>query len=343
MNTKKLFLFSGMIWAGIIAAHIIVCMLSLHWSFVFAAIDSLIHNSIVFLSVFGLFWLNKYFHETLKEKKWMVVALVFAFLISVSFWYIVRAIAFNQLILPISTVDHEFLIKAEIPRLIIATLEIMIGGGFLFLLNQIDEIKSLTERETALKETLKQTQLNALKWQINPHFLFNSLNSISSLTITSPSKAHEMVLKLGELLRHSLKADIAGLVSVKEELHLLSLYTDIEKIRFGDRLQMNIKSDEEIENMKMPSMLLQPLIENAVKHGVNSREDGATINLTFSVIENMLNISITNPYDKSGRKSGSRTGLSNIADRMTLVYGTRNLMQVRDTGQEFLVELKIPN
>lgn len=343
MNTRKLLLFSGLIWAGIMAAHIIVIILSLHWPLSFAVLDALIHNGILFLAVFGLYWLNKYFRETIQKKKWIVLALVFAFFMSVSFWYILRIIAFDQVLLPLATVDHGFLVKAEIPRLIIASLEIMIGGGFLFLLNQIDEIRDLTQRETSLKETLRQTQLNALKWQINPHFLFNSLNSISSLTITSPAKAHDMVLKLGELLRYSLKADISGLVTVKEELHLLSLYTDIEKIRFGDRLRFDIYSDEGVENMKMPSMLLQPLIENAVKHGVNSREEGATIELYFTVKDNLLNIRIANPYDKSGRKTGSRTGLSNISDRMTLVYGTRNLMQVRDLGQEFVVELKIPN
>lgn len=199
------------------------------------------------------------------------------------------------------------------------------------------------EQESKLKTLLKEVELSALKNQINPHFLFNSLNSISSLTITSPEKAQEMIIKLSEYLRYSLSNEKEQLTSFDRELGNIKLYLEIEKIRFGNRLNVEFNVDKESLKWIVPSMILQPIIENSIKHGVYRSVDTVTININGTVKENYLNLTISNDVDNETKKiSGEGIGLKNTNERLFLIYKRRDLLWIERRENTFIVLIKIP-
>ncbi len=197
--------------------------------------------------------------------------------------------------------------------------------------------------EGNLKSLIKEAELHALKSQINPHFLFNSLNSISSLTMTDPAKAQEMVINLSALMRYSLKHDQIDKVPFSEELKNNKLYLQIEKVRFGNKLNAVFEIDEKCLNAKIPNMILQPLYENAIKYGVYEATEPVNI-LTRSFYANgILEITISNNYDpKAISKKGEGIGLRNIRDRLRIIFDNPMLMKVQDDNKEFKVTIAIP-
>src|SRR5690554_6627966 len=168
---------------------------------------------------------------------------------------------------------------------------------FFYAINYYQGFKEKLRNEGRLKALVKEAELHALKSQINPHFLFNSLNSISSLTMTDPAKAQEMVINLSSLMRYSLKHDQIDKVPFSEELNNNRLYLQIEKVRFGKKLNPVFEIDENCLDALIPNMILQPLYENAIKYGVYEATEPVAI-ITKSVFNNdVLEITITNNYD----------------------------------------------
>ncbi|MCU0409217.1 MAG: sensor histidine kinase, partial [Bacteroidales bacterium] len=146
-----------------------------------------------------------------------------------------------------------------------------------YLFVSLTNLSEKNAREARLETLVKETELKMLRSQINPHFLFNSLNSVSSLTITDPDRARDMVIKLSDFMRYALSKKDEQLVSLRSELENLRLYLDIEKVRFGNRLELEESIGENCLDIKMPVMLLQPLYENAVKHGVYESTESVMI------------------------------------------------------------------
>jgi two-component system, LytTR family, sensor kinase len=214
---------------------------------------------------------------------------------------------------------------------------------FFYAVNYYHGFKEKLRNEGKLKSLVKEAELHALKSQINPHFLFNSLNSISSLTMTDPARAQEMVINLSALMRYSLKHDQIDKVPFSEELNNNKLYLQIEKVRFGNKLNPVFEIDENCLNALIPNMILQPLYENAIKYGVYEATEPVDI-VTRSVCNNdVLEITITNNYDPdSMSKRGEGIGLRNIRDRLDIIYGNPMLMKVEDNKKEFKVSLAIP-
>lgn len=207
-------------------------------------------------------------------------------------------------------------------------------------------LKNLSEKnlkESKLESIVKDTELQMLRSQINPHFLFNSLNSISSLTITNPEKAREMVIKLSEFMRYSLSKKIEQTLPLKKELENLHLYLDIEKVRFGQRLVTEDEIEEECLSVNIPNMLLQPLYENAIKHGVYESTENVRVVTKASIIDDHMAITISNDFDPEFiPMSGTGTGLVNVKRRMELSYGKKGYIQTRKEGNIFSVILYIP-
>ena len=218
---------------------------------------------------------------------------------------------------------------------------IMVSVFYLLINNQ-----NLAERkihEEALQNLLYQSELNALRAQIKPHFLFNALNSISSLTITNPPKAQEMVINLSDFMRYSLSFTGDGFSTFKQELNHVKLYLEIEKVRFGDRLMVEENIDESLLDWALPPMILQPLMENAVKHGMYDISEKSLIRMEAELIGDRLQISISNSYDPAAAsRKGTGTGLQNVMKRFTMIYGIRNLVQIDKNEQIFKVQLSIP-
>lgn len=212
-----------------------------------------------------------------------------------------------------------------------------------YLLINFRELKEKSRRENELTGLLKEAELNMLRSQIRPHFLFNSLNSISSLTMTNPEKAQEMVIKLSEFMRYSLNFPDTMMSSMEKELYHAELYLDIEKVRFGERLQFNKKIKPEAMPWKVPVMILQPLLENSVKYGVYESAVATSILLEAEPKSDVLEIKIGNTYDPEAKvKKGTGTGLRNIRERLRNLYGTDALMKVERQKDYFEVTLRIP-
>ena len=189
----------------------------------------------------------------------------------------------------------------------------------------------------------RDAELKALKSQINPHFLFNSLNSISALTSIDPGRARDMCVLLGDFLRLTLGLGEKSAVRFSEELDLLQKYMAIEKVRFGARLKMQENIQEESKACLLPPLLLQPLVENAVKHGIAGLPEGGEIRLSVERQNGRLAILVENSWDPEAppRRSGGH-GLKNVQRRLEALYGKEATLQVNAEGEMFRVVLSIP-
>ncbi|HUX96102.1 MAG TPA: histidine kinase [Bacteroidales bacterium] len=198
-------------------------------------------------------------------------------------------------------------------------------------------------KEARLISLVKETELKMLRSQINPHFLFNSLNSISSLTVTDPEKARIMVVKLSDFMRYALSSKDEQPVTLRSELDNLRLYLDIEKVRFGNKLKTLEFIDDSCLGVKVPVMLLQPLYENAIKHGVYESTESVQITTNAQLTEGYLKIVITNNYDQHQIPAkGTGTGLYNVSRRLELTYGKRSSISNSKENGFYTVRLLIP-
>jgi LytS/YehU family sensor histidine kinase len=198
-------------------------------------------------------------------------------------------------------------------------------------------------KEVELKALVKESELNSLKSQINPHFLFNSLNSISSLTMIEPAKAQEMIIKLSEFLRYTTSHKEERLTSLDEEIGNINRYLDIEKIRFGKRLLVKQTIDDSCRNLKLPGLILQPLLENALKYGVYESTEESIIEMICTCNSSSLSIVIRNQWDpefQSGKGEG--IGLKNIRSRLRILYNRDDLFIIRKDHHIFEVNIVFP-
>ena len=212
-----------------------------------------------------------------------------------------------------------------------------------YLFVSLSNLSEKKAKEAKLESLVRETELKMLRSQINPHFLFNSLNSISSLTITDPEKARDMVVKLSEFMRYALSRKDEQPVTLQNELENLRLYLDIEKVRFGEKLTTEETIEPDCLDFKIPVMLLQPLYENAVKHGVYESTESVRIRTQAKITEGYIQISISNNYDPApSLKRGTGTGLLNVTRRLELFYGNKASIKTLKENGIYTVNLYIP-
>ncbi|MEO6819505.1 MAG: histidine kinase [Ginsengibacter sp.] len=205
------------------------------------------------------------------------------------------------------------------------------------------------EKETAIRRTemeklAKDAELVKLRQQLQPHFLFNSLNSIGALVKSNPDKARQMLHQLSDFLRGTMRKDDHQFTSIKDELEQLNLYLEIEKVRFGYRLQTNIDCPPELFTIKIPAFILQPIVENAIKFGLYDTLDDVLIDVDFKINDQLLRIQIKNPYDETTFESlkGTGFGLSSIKKQLYLLYGRTNLLKTERLNNIFISTIYIP-
>jgi len=207
-------------------------------------------------------------------------------------------------------------------------------------------MESSKEAETREQEALtlaRESELKALKAQINPHFLFNSLNSISALATVDGKRARDMCIKLSDFLRTTLKLGEKQRITLADELALARAYLEVEQVRFGARLRVEIDADADCNQCVVPSLLLQPLVENAVKHGIAGLVDGGTIRLEAHCSDGMLRLKICNEFDaESPAASRHGLGLRNVRDRLRALYENRARVDTTATNDHFVVEVELP-
>jgi two-component sensor histidine kinase len=210
-----------------------------------------------------------------------------------------------------------------------------------FYLREQQEIES---RKVNTEKLAREAELASLRQQLQPHFLFNSLNSISALIVIKPEEARRMIQQLSDFLRGTIKKDDQQQVTLEEEIRHLQLYLEIEKVRFGHRLKTEIDLREETKKMMLPTLLLQPLVENAIKFGLYDTIGEITIKIEARSDDSYLHIRIENPFDPetSQPKTGTGFGLNSIQRRLYLLYGRSDLLSTRQDDTFYITELKIP-
>ena len=208
---------------------------------------------------------------------------------------------------------------------------------------ELEAARDAIRREHVARVLAREAELKALKAQINPHFLFNCLNSISALTSIDPVQAREMCIRLSDFLRNTLRLGEKTTIAFGDEIALVRTYLDVEQVRFGSRLRVEQAIEPACEKCVVPPLLLQPLVENAVKHGVASLVDGGFIRIRADCAENLLRIAVENDFDPenpSPKRSG--LGLANVRSRIETRHGDRGSMNITVAGTLHRVELALP-
>ena len=206
------------------------------------------------------------------------------------------------------------------------------------------EQKENEKRERDAEKLAKEAELFKLRQQLQPHFLFNSLNSINALIGMKPVEARKMVQQLSDFLRGTMRKEENQLISFSEELEYLKLYLEIEKVRFGYRLKTEMDTAEESLRWKIPSLLLQPLVENAIKFGLYGTTGEVTISLRARVIDKYLVIAVMNPYDADMQMpTGTGFGVNSVKRRLYLLFARSDLVEINKEKNYFVVVIKIPD
>ncbi|MCU0442864.1 MAG: histidine kinase [Bacteroidia bacterium] len=199
-------------------------------------------------------------------------------------------------------------------------------------------------RKDAAEQLAKETELIKLRQQLQPHFLFNSLNSISALAGSKPEQARKMIQQLSDFLRGTLRKEEQQLTTLRDELHHLQLYLDIEKVRFGHRLETAIQCGAELEALELPPLILQPIVENAIKFGLYDTTDAVLIELTAQLAQKELIVQVKNPFDAvtAAPRKGTGFGLNAVSRRLYLLYGRTDLLKTHTEGNLFITTIHIP-
>lgn len=228
-------------------------------------------------------------------------------------------------------------------RFVFALMVIFFITLMLWIQNQLTEQTEMEKRKLESEQLMKEAELARLRQQLHPHFLFNSLNSINALIGRQPEAARKMTQQLSDFLRGTLKKEDHP-VQLKEELEHLCLYLEIEKVRFGSRLEVAFSTSPESLEQTLPALLLQPLVENAIKFGLYDLTEEVSITLTSTLRPDFLVIEIRNPFDPSAGSAtnGVGFGLQSIRRRLQLLYARQDLLTTEKQGNLFITTLKIP-
>ncbi|MEJ2595505.1 MAG: histidine kinase [bacterium] len=330
------------VWLVIFAAHTFIIYYFYDIPVALSLADSAVFNILFAVIGFNLWYVIRFnLRETPTALDLVINHLIVAIVI-IAIWMTLAYFSLLYLYEE-NTVYIQFLNESLPWRAVTGVFYYLLFILFYYMILYYEDLQDKLKIESELQTLVKEAELNALKSQINPHFLFNSLNSISSLTITDPDKAQEMVIKLSDFLRYSLSHDKNEKASLKQEFENLQRYLDIEKIRFGKRLNFVEKIPENCINFEIPNMILQPLIENSIKHGVYNSTEEVLVELSCRVENGYVIIEITNDYDPDAiKKVGQGIGLSNIRKRLQLIYQRQDLLETIADKMVFRAILRIP-
>jgi two-component system, LytTR family, sensor kinase len=208
-----------------------------------------------------------------------------------------------------------------------------------------EEEQENRQRKNDVERMSKEAELFKLRQQLQPHFLFNSLNSISALIGSNPVQARSMIHQLSDFLRTTLRKDEEQWIKMEEELESLELYLDIEKVRFGHRLSTSIYKDENSLQMLIPPMLLQPVVENAIKFGLYDTTEAVTINISVLAENGTLKVTVQNPFDPetANPRHGTGFGLNSVKRRLYLLFARSDLVETSATDRVFTTTINIPS
>ncbi|WP_242689224.1 sensor histidine kinase [Pedobacter sp. SYSU D00535] len=326
---------SWLIWIGLHAATLYWLGFSLEES----ALDAAASNVLFVLSSLIVSNTLRYYQPGRGKYFYIVVWCILLAALSVFLYRLLVINYFSANAVYLNIVEKTLVVRFCIGFLLIS------GMGLLSVLWYTQQDYKENQRRKADAERLaREAELYNLRQQLQPHFLFNSLNSISALIGRRPEEARTMIYQLSDFLRGTLRKEENEFVSLEEELRHLQLYLDIERVRFGHRLKTEISKEESCDALILPAMLLQPIVENAIKFGLYDTTGEVIITVTAACVQNYLVLTIKNPYDPhtARPKSGTGFGLSGIKRRLYLLFARTDLIETTGENNTFTTTVKIP-
>ncbi len=323
-------------WAILVVAHFYILCVYTPFSWYWLLLDAFVFHTTFALIVIPYWYPIRFIRI---ENPYFLLQLLINTFIFLSIWFIVYYVFMSLAFMP---VDCFSFIKSSFDfRLIIGVIFIAFFNLLYITLSYYDNYKNNLDTIDLMQTTDKEQQLIVLKSQLQPHFLFNSLNAIQALIQYDAQKSQEMIVLLSAYLRKTLDKSEKGLVSLKDELEHTNNYLDIEKIRFGSRLQTAWDIDENAKLALLPDMLLQPLFENAIKHGLSTVIGDFKISISCKIENQQLLIYISNPKENATSYIDG-VGLQNLKRRLAIYYGKKDLVLIKSELQVFEIQLKIP-
>ena len=341
-NYLSRILYAG-IWSVIVVVQTISVYLFSDLCFGYALVDSAVFNFLFAVCIIPLWypvrfnqWERRTWHFNLTAHFSLACIVIFAW-ISVGYGLCYLTGRWNEMYLHFLNISIYW--KA-VEGLLFYAVTVLVYYLYVY----IEQLNEKATNELRLNKLLKDGELNLLKSQINPHFLFNSMNSVNSLITRNHEQAQKMLVALSDYMRYAVMSTKHEYSNVAGEMENIARYLSIEQFRFGDKLLYEPEIDPACHHVEIPSMLLQPLFENAIKHGVYESFETVRIVTKITKDRQYLNIEINNDFDEEGvsQKKGSGTGLQNIRERLQLLYGTSATMQAKAENGVFKVILKIP-
>lgn len=323
------------VWTSI--QTILLCYYNL--SFVISITDSMLSNFLLLLSVYVSNNMFKFYRPASGERfQRLIWGLALTFVAVYALQFALRQI-FPEETAYLSFLHNSLPIRFVFFLLMIACLQIA-----RWVIQYDKDLQDEKLRESEYAGLAKEAELSKLRLKLQPHFLFNSLNSINALVGSKPQEARKMIQQLSDFLRGTVKHEEHSLIPLKEELIHLNLYLEIEKVRFGNRLQTEIECNEEANEKLIPALLLQPIVENAIKFGLYDTIEPVTIKISVNVSDNFLLIEVRNPFDPETQQvlKGTGFGLSGLRRRLYLLYAHNDLVNTKNEGSVFITTIKIP-
>mgnify|MGYP001559989621 CR=1 FL=1 len=342
ISIKKVLATYSIVWFFIFCVHLSVLNFFLNIPLIPSLLDSVFFNGLYQVIGISLWYtvsfnsLDNYNTAKIFLNHIAAAVITSGFWIGIGYYIMSNVVSGNH-------IYSDFLTKSLVWRFLSGILFYAIIIAVDYVIIYYTNFQEKLIKEAELNALVKEAELKTLKYQINPHFIFNSLNSISSLTISNPSLAHEMTIKLSLFLRSILSKNEKQKNKLNEEIANVKLYLDIEKVRFNDKFDFVEEWKNECKELEVPSMILQPIFENAIKHGVYESLDKVTIKLSCGVENEYFKIMIENNFDPDAiPRKGEGIGIKNIRNRLKLIYNQENLLTVQKTDNLFRVNIFIP-
>lgn len=238
--------------------------------------------------------------------------------------------------------ENEWSILSVFSTFLNITIFIFIWGVIYVVIKSAARIRKNKIDHLSLEASLKESQLNTLKGQLNPHFMFNSLNNIRGLMLEDVEKARDMLTRLSEMLRYSLNMNKVDAIRISEELEIVDNYIELSKIQLEDRLVYEQDVKKELTQIKIPPMVLQMLVENAIKHGVSNQKNGGKITLIVKDDHEKIILQVNNTGGLKTETDSTRIGINNIKKRLELLYGNEANFTLKEVENEVQAIIQIP-
>ena len=241
--------------------------------------------------------------------------------------------------------DEKHLTAAIIASTLNITSVMIVWSLIYFAVHYFENSKKAEIETLIFEAAVKDFELKTLKAQLNPHFMFNAMNSIRALIEEDPQNAKDAITKLSNLMRYTLRIERTETVPLADELKTIQDYLDLEKIRFEERLQYKIQSTPNADRVEIPPMMVQTLVENGIKHGISKLTQGGNVIINADADVNYLNIEIRNSgrFDEEALRNSHGFGVSNTKHRLSLMYGENaSLSLMNENNNTVLAKLKIP-